>query len=109
MLQPLAGPRQITPVDVKTGTVGEATEGQLVRVTGRVTRTFEDDAPYGYKLYVNDGSGEVQIFVHLFPGVPTALLKGLTLAQTITVTGVSAQYESTYEVAPRQASDILVK
>lgn len=108
-VQSLTGQRLITPVDVKTGVVGEGTEGQLVRVTGRVTRIFQDDAPYGYKLYINDGSGEIQIFVHLFPGVPTALLKALTLAQTIEVTGVSAQYESSYEVAPRQASDIVVK
>ena len=89
--------------------MGEATEGTLVRVTGRVTKTFQDDAPYGYKLYVNDGSGEVQIFVHLFPGVPTSTLRALTTAQTIQVTGLSAQYESTYEVAPRQAADIVVK
>ena len=108
-VQPLAGQRLITPMDVKTGGVGEGTEGQLVRVTGRVTKTFQDDGPYGYKLYINDGSGEIQVFVHLFSGVPTALLKALTLAQTIEVTGVSAQYESSYEVAPRQASDIVVK
>jgi DNA/RNA endonuclease YhcR with UshA esterase domain len=58
---------------------------------------------------VNDGSGEVKIFVHLFPGVPTSALRALTTAQTIQVTGLSSQYESTYEVAPRQAADIVVK
>jgi uncharacterized protein YdeI (BOF family) len=108
-VQPLSGSRTVIPADVTTGGVGEATEGTLVRVTGRVTKTFFDDSPYGYKLYVNDGSGEVQIFVHLFPGVPTSTLRALTTAQTIQVTGLSAQYESTYEVAPRQAADIVVK
>ena len=89
-------PGTVIPEDVSTGGVGEATEGKLVRVTGRVTQTFQDDAPYGYTLYVNDGSGEVQIFVHLFPGVPASTLRALTTAQTIQVTGLSAQYESTY-------------
>ena len=108
-VQQLSGSRTVIPENVTTGGVGEATEGKLVRVTGRVTKTFFDDSPYGYKLYVNDGSGEVQIFVHLFPGVPTSTLRALTTAQTIQVTGLSAQYESTYEVAPRQAADIVVK
>lgn len=108
-VQLLSGTRAVTPEEVTTGAVGEATEGKLVRVTGRVTKTFQDDSPYGYKLYVNDGTGEVQIFVHLFAGVPTSTLRALTTAQTIQVTGLSAQYESTYEVAPRQAADIVVK
>jgi uncharacterized protein YdeI (BOF family) len=108
-VQQLSGSRTVIPEDVTTGGVGEATEGTLVRVTGRVTKTFLDDSPYGYKVWVNDGSGEVKIFVHLFPGVPTSTLRALTTAQTIQVTGLSSQYESTYEVAPRQAADIVVK
>ena len=108
-VQSLSGARTVIAEDVTTGGVGEATEGTLVRVTGRVTQTFFDDSPYGYKVWVNDGSGEVKIFVHLFPGVPTSTLRALTTAQTIQVTGLSSQYESTYEVAPRQAADIVVK
>ncbi|WP_375764757.1 DNA-binding protein [Archangium gephyra] len=108
-VQTLQGtPQLVQPVTVRTGEVNESREGQLVQVTGNVTQTFQDDSPYGYKLYVNDGSGEVQIFVHVSAGLDKASLQALTAGQRITVVGLAAQYETTYEVAPRQPSDLTV-
>ncbi|HYO64983.1 MAG TPA: DNA-binding protein [Archangium sp.] len=98
----------VQPVNARTGEVNESREGQLVKVTGNVTQTFQDDSPYGYKLYINDGSGEVQVFVHVSAGFDKAPLQALTAGQRITVVGLIAQYESTYEVAPRQPSDLTV-
>ncbi|WP_083681038.1 DNA-binding protein [Archangium sp. Cb G35] len=104
----LSGTTQVSPATVKTGEVNESNEGRLVKVTGNITQTFEDDSPYGYKLYINDGSGEVQVFVHVSAGFNKAPLEALTAGQSITVVGLAAQYESTYEVAPRQPSDLTV-
>jgi DNA/RNA endonuclease YhcR with UshA esterase domain len=98
----------VLPVNARTGEVNESREGQLVQVTGNVTQTFQDDSPYGYKLYINDGSGEVQIFVHVSAGLDKTALQALTAGQRITVVGLAAQYETTYEVAPRQPSDLTV-
>jgi DNA/RNA endonuclease YhcR with UshA esterase domain len=102
----LDGTQQVSPKSVGTGAVTEAVEGQLVKVSGNVSQTFQDDSPYGYKLYVNDGSGEVQVFVHVSAGFDKATLQALSSGQPITVVGFAAQYETTYEVAPRQPSDL---
>ncbi|AKJ03802.1 hypothetical protein ATI61_11651 [Archangium gephyra] len=98
----------VMPVNARTGEVNESNEGRLVKVTGNVTQTFQDDSPYGYKLYLDDGSGEVQVFVHVSAGLDKAALQALTAGQRITVVGLAAQYETTYEVAPRQPSDLTV-
>jgi DNA/RNA endonuclease YhcR with UshA esterase domain len=103
------GTQQVTPKEVPTVGVNESVEGSLVKVTGNLTQTFQDDSPYGYKLFINDGSGEVQVFVHASAGFDPQALRALTLGQRLTVTGLAAQYESTYEVAPRQPSDLVAQ
>ena len=88
---------------VPTGRIGEATEGRLVQVQGRITKPVGNDLPYGYRVFFNDGSGEVQAFVYVSTGVD---VKGLTPGQCIAVTGFSGQYKDHYEVIPRFQSDI---
>lgn len=108
-IEVLSGTAQVTAKDVGTGAVNESVEGLLVRVSGAVSQTFQDDSPYGYKLYFNDGSGEVQVFVHASAGFDATVLQGLAAGQRITVVGLAAQYETTYEVAPRAASDLTLQ
>lgn len=96
----------VTPATIATGEVDEDVEGRLVRVTAAVTQTFVNDAPYGYKLWVDDGSGEVQLFFHVSAGFDAAALAALTAGQTLAVTGLAFQYEDTYEVAPRSPADL---
>lgn len=108
-VETLAGTQQVSPRTVTTGGVNESTEGLLVRVSGNVSQAFQDDSPYGYKLYVNDGSGEVQVFFHASAGFDPEALRALSVGQHIQVTGFSAQYETTYEVAPRQPADLVVQ
>jgi DNA/RNA endonuclease YhcR with UshA esterase domain len=105
----LDGTRQVSPKTVGTGAVNESVEGLLIQVSGNVTQTFQDDSPYGYKLYINDGSGEIQVFVHASAGFDKASLQSLAMGKRITVVGLGAQYETTYEVAPRQPSDLTVQ
>jgi DNA/RNA endonuclease YhcR with UshA esterase domain len=103
----LTGTRTVAPMAVATGGVDESVEGRLVSVSGTLTREIVDDAPYGLKVYIDDGSGEVQVFVHLVGGVGVVDTAGLTLGSSIAVVGLAAQYESTYEVAPRVAADLI--
>jgi uncharacterized protein YdeI (BOF family) len=99
----------VGPRDVTTGEVGEPVEGLLVRVGGRVTKAVEDDQPYGFKVYIDDGSGEIQVFVHIVDGQPVIDTASLAVDQDITVTGLAAQYETTYEVAPRSTADLVAQ
>ena len=88
-----------------TGEIGEATEGSLVAVMGRVTR-IANDIPYGYKVYIDDGSGEVQIFFAASTGVNPYRLPYIEVGATIEVVGLSSQFEDEYEVLPRTYSDV---
>nr|WP_157527356.1 hypothetical protein [Kibdelosporangium sp. MJ126-NF4]CEL14385.1 nucleic acid binding, OB-fold, tRNA/helicase-type [Kibdelosporangium sp. MJ126-NF4]CTQ88750.1 nucleic acid binding, OB-fold, tRNA/helicase-type [Kibdelosporangium sp. MJ126-NF4] len=97
-----AGPR-VHPRWVATGRVGEATEGLLVRVAGRITRAPISDLPYGHKFWISDGSGEIQIFVNTQTGIDVAPLE---LGQVVRVTGLSGQFDTSYEVLPRSPRDI---
>lgn len=94
---------QVAGKPVTTGSVNESTEGRLVTVKGTVSQAVSSDLPYGYKFYVNDGSGEIQVFVSASTNLD---LSGVTLGQRIKVTGFSGQFETTYEVQPRRQSDL---
>jgi DNA/RNA endonuclease YhcR with UshA esterase domain len=90
---------------INTGGVGESTEGRIVRVFGAITQAPASDLPYGYKFFVNDGSGELQIFVNTQTGID---LSGLAVGQIVSVAGFSSQFDTHYEIDPRFPSDILV-
>jgi uncharacterized protein YdeI (BOF family) len=104
-VKPIGHGRPVTPEAVNTGSVNEATEGRLVVVEGAITQAVSSDLPYGYKFYVNDGSGEIRIFVSASTGLD---LSGLTLGQHVRVVGFSAQFDTTYEVQPRVQADVTV-
>jgi hypothetical protein len=93
--------RNVVPRFSFTGGIGEGTEGQIVLVVGRITR-LEDDAPFGQKVFINDGSGEIRVFLN----VGTGTTAGLHVGQVIFVTGFSGQFED-YEIDPRFPSDIV--
>ena len=99
-----AGPR-VRAQWVTTGGVGESTEGRLVRVVGTITQAPSSDLPYGYKFFVDDGSGELQIFVNTQTGID---LSDLTVGQTVSVTGFSSQFDTHYEIDPRFPADISI-
>jgi len=99
-----AGPK-VNAQWVTTGAVGEATEGRIVRVVGTITQAPTSDLPFGYKFFVDDGSGELQIFVNTQTGID---LSGLAAGQTVSVTGFSSQFDTHYEIDPRFPSDIAV-
>jgi len=96
----------VRPRSVSTGAVGERTEGSLVCVIARITQAPASDLPYGFKFFVDDGSGELTIFVNTQTGID---LSGLRVGQTVRVTGFSSQFDTHYEIDPRFPSDITVK
>lgn len=98
----------VQPVDVTTGAVGAATEGRLVRVQGKITRPVGDDRPYGYKIWVDDGSGEAQVFVPVSTGIDPRTLPGLQAGRRLAVVGFSGRFNDTCEVIPRFSADLTV-
>ena len=96
---------KVPPLAVSTGDVGEATEGTIVRITGTITQPIVNDLPFGFIIVVNDGSGEVNSFVCASTGIDVS---GLSIGQTIEVTGFSGQFADHFEVDPRTQSDIRI-
>jgi DNA/RNA endonuclease YhcR with UshA esterase domain len=97
--------RPVAPAAVDTGSVNEATEGRLVVVEGVISQAVSNDLPFGYMFSVDDGSGEIQIFVSASTEID---LSGLALGQPVRVIGFSGQFATTYEVQPRVQSDLRV-
>ena len=96
-----SGPK-LQPLPVATGGVGEATEGRIVRVTGTITQPIINDLPFGFIVVINDGTGELNIFVAASTGIDVS---GLIPGHTIEVTGFSGQFADHFEVDPRFQSD----
>jgi DNA/RNA endonuclease YhcR with UshA esterase domain len=95
----------VTPQRIATGSVNEASEGRLVIIRGVVSQAVASDLPYGYKFYVNDGSGEIQVFVSTSSNLD---LSQMSLGKAVNITGFSGQFDTTYEVQPRIQKDIKV-
>lgn len=99
----LPGKGEVEPRELRTVKFGEATEGQLVKVVGRVTKAPENDLPYGYKLYVDDGSGAVVVFVNVETNIDAM---ALSAGAKVRVVGFSSQYADHYEIDPRFPRDV---
>lgn len=99
-----SGPK-VRPDPVATGDVGEDTEGRLVTITGTITQPVVNDLPFGFIIFINDGSGEVHSFVCASTGIDVS---GLSPGQTIQVTGFSGQFANDFEVDPRTQDDIQI-
>jgi len=99
-----SGPK-VHPLPVTTGAVGEGTEGKLVRIRATITQPVLNDLPFGYQLFVDDGSGEIHAFICASTGIDVS---ALSQGQTIEVTGFSGQFADAYEVDPRTQEDIRI-
>lgn len=95
----------VTPQRIATGHVNEASEGRLVNIRGVVSQQVARDLPYGYKFYVNDGTGEIQVFVSTSCNLD---LSQIAVGKPVNITGFSGQFDTTYEVQPRIQKDINV-
>ena len=91
---------------IETGALNEAVIGSRVSMRGRVTRV-QDDAPYGHKLWLDDGTGEAQVFID----ATTELIRhtgAWRVDDELFVTGNVAKYQELWELLPKLASDIVV-
>ena len=100
----LPGSGRIVPRPVRTGRVGEAENGYLITAKGRIERV-QDDAPYGYKIFIDDGSGVLQVFIDASTGL-LADVRVWKPGDSIDVIGFAGRYNEAYEIMPRIPSDI---
>lgn len=102
----LPGAERIAPEDAATGDIGEDTEGSLMKITGTVTRPIVNDLPFGYQVFVDDGSGETQIFIAASTGINPFMIPFIRQGARITAVGFSSQFLAQNEILPRHRGDI---
>ncbi len=99
----------ISPLNISTGyfqnwSNAEKIEGALVHVNGTVKSI---NTQYHY-IYIDDGSGQVEIYFKS----PYVNMTNISVGENISVTGVVSQYDKTspytsyYEIMPRYQSDL---
>ncbi len=89
------------PHKVKTGEVNEGLEGSLIKTGGTVTRSA------GRSFYINDGSGDVRVYIDKDTEIVKPKLKK---GDYVSVIGVVSETSSGYRILPRFQSDFkLVK
>lgn len=94
----------VSPIPTLTGQIGEATEGQLVTLVGRVVR-LEAQA-----FWIDDGSGPARIF---FASTNTLRRPKVKRGQLWTITGVVTERttardaDAKFRVQPRFAGDVM--
>jgi DNA/RNA endonuclease YhcR with UshA esterase domain len=101
----LRGARRVAPDFVATAEVGEATEGSLLAVRGTITRIVVD-LPFGFQVFINDGSGETQVFIAASTGIDPRAIPFMTVGRNIYAVGLSGQFLAQNEVLPRHRGDL---
>ena len=94
-----------TPLAMKTGEVGPANEGKLVAVHGKIVGDIVDDRPWGWKIYLDDDSGKLLVFVAPVTQIDVSRFHA---GQTLNVIGLSGCHEQHVELLPRTPADIIV-
>lgn len=95
----------LPPQDRQTSSIGASAVGRLVRVRGRLQGDVIDDRPWGWKLFIDDGSGPVLVFVDSKTGIDVTRFRD---GQQIEATGVGGQFEQHFEILPRTQSDLQI-
>lgn len=93
------------PLEVATGSPGQSNMGRLVLVRGLLRGSVVDDQPYGWKLYIDDGSGPVLVFIATNTGIDVSRFRD---GQQVVVTGVCGQFADHYEIQPRTQGDLQI-
>jgi len=92
-----------TGLRIATGHVGTATLGYMITVEGKVTQAIAADLPYGYKVFIDDGTGAAQVYLNKSTDIDP---QSPAFQVGSRVTGFGNQYNSVYEVDPRSRRDL---
>jgi DNA/RNA endonuclease YhcR with UshA esterase domain/uncharacterized protein YdeI (BOF family)/methionine-rich copper-binding protein CopC len=92
-------------VTVTNPTVLAGTQGKLIQVEGTIRTPNTPPAPGAahYTLYINDGSGEVTVYVYKLTNID---MRAFTNGKFMRIIGISTAYGSSPQIQPRYQYDI---
>ena len=103
------GNLEVTPNWCECLTPFSATEGDVITIRGTAMADLADDGEYGFKLFLDDGTGVAQVFIDAKSGVRVQKIRNrlLTEGEDLCVTGVVGQFAGVgFELLPRVTRDI---
>jgi len=106
---PIAGSPEVTNNWCNCTSPASATEGLVITVRGTAVGDLEKDGEFGYKLFLDDGTGVGQVFIDALSGIPAERLgeRLLTEGTDLCVTGVVARFAGVgFELLPRTSDDL---
>lgn len=102
-VQVLSGTAHPKPVAIATGKIDEPVIGKLIRISATVTKPVADVAPYGFRVPVDDGTGEIIAYISTSTSIST---KELIPGQHVELIGVAGQFNHRFQIYPRSPADI---
>jgi DNA/RNA endonuclease YhcR with UshA esterase domain len=99
----ISGTGHLKPIKLSTGAISERIIGKLIKIVGTVTKPVDEVAPYGFRVSVNDGTGEVIAYVSTSTTIsPKEFMPG----QNVQLVGVAGKFNEHYQIYPRSPADI---
>ncbi|MDP3900642.1 MAG: lamin tail domain-containing protein, partial [bacterium] len=86
------------PVVIESDKLGEEYEGRLVKISGEVVEKS------GSTIYLDDGLGEVEIYIKRGAGINKSNIEA---GDSLAVTGIVSQNNESYRIFPRSSDDIV--
>lgn len=99
----LPGMSRPKPTPIATGKVSEPTIGKLIKISATISKPVVEVAPYGFRLPVNDGSGEIVAYVSTSTGISG---KELVPGQKVELIGIAGKFNQNYQIYPRSPADV---
>jgi len=102
-IQVLSGTARTKAIAIATGKISDMTIGKLIKTAGTVTKPIVEVAPYGFRVSVDDGTGEIIAYVSTSTGVSP---KDFVVGQRVELTGVAGKFNQNFQIYPRSTADV---
>ena len=91
------------PLALSTGKLSEPVIGKLIKIVGKVTKPVDEVAPYGFRVSVDDGTGEIIAYVSTSTTISSAQF---TTGQRVELIGIAGKFNEHYQIYPRSPADV---
>jgi len=102
-VQVLPGTVRPKPTAIPTGKIEEPMIGNLIKISATVSKPLVEVAPYGFRVPVDDGTGEIVAYISTSTGISA---KELVPGQQVELIGVAGQFNQRYQIYPRSPADV---
>ena len=102
-VQVLSGIGHTKPIVIATGKVDDSIRGRLIQISGTVTKPVDPDAPYGFRVAIDDGTGLLIAYVSTSSGVTQ---DDFVVGREIQIVGIAGKFRQQPQIYPRSLGDV---